>query len=258
MMMKKIIVQIYEIQDPFEAEKLVDIGVDRIGSVLISETDWKVPGVKDTIRWIRSSSAKSSLIPLYNKQNSVLRTLDFYQPDIVHFCESLVDQKDVRGYCRRLIQLQQDVKKRFPQIGIMRSIPIVQSGKKNSVPTLELSRWFEPVSDFFLTDTMLTNESGTDVDSQPVTGFVGITGQRCSWNTAAHLVESCRIPVILAGGISPDNVVEGIRRVRPAGVDSCIRTNAIDKRGVPIRFRKDLQKVKQLVDAVREAEKTLE
>ena len=105
---------------------------------------------------------------------------------------------------------------------------------------------------------MLTKESGTDVDSQPVTGFVGITGQRCSWNTAAHLVESCRIPVILAGGISPDNVVEGIRRVRPAGVDSCTRTNAIDKRGVPIRFRKDLQKVKQLVDAVREAEKTLE
>jgi phosphoribosylanthranilate isomerase len=87
---------------------------------------------------------------------------------------------------------------------------------------------------------------------------VGITGQRCSWNTAADLVESSRIPVILAGGVSPDNVVEGIRRVLPAGVDSCTRTNALDKKGVPIRFRKNLQKVKQLVKAVREAEKTLE
>ena len=256
--MKKIIVQIYEIQNPFEAEKLVEIGVDRIGSVIISETDWKVPGVRDTIRWVRSSPAKSSLIPLYNTLNSVLQTIDYYQPDIIHFCESLVDAKDVRGYCRRLIQLQQDIKKRFPQIEIMRSIPIAQSGKNNSVATLELGRWFEPASDFFLTDTMLTNESGPDADSQPVRGFVGITGQRCSWNIAAHLVESCRIPVILAGGVSPDNVAAGIRRVRPAGVDSCTRTNALDKKGVPIRFRKDLVKVKQLVDAVREAEKTLE
>lgn len=251
------IVQIYEIQDPFEAEKLVEIGVDCIGSVLISETDWKVPGVRDTIRWVSSSPAKSSLIPLYNTLDSVLHTLDFYQPDIVHFCESLVDEKDVWGYCRRLIQLQKDVKKRFPQIAIMRSIPIAQSDKSNSIPTLEFSRWFEPVSDFFLTDTMLTDESGTDVDPQPVPGFVGITGQRCSWNTAAFLVESCRIPVILAGGVSPDNVAEGIRRVRPAGVDSCTQTNALDKKGVPIRFRKDLQKVKRMVNAVRETEKTL-
>jgi phosphoribosylanthranilate isomerase len=68
---------------------------------------------------------------------------------------------------------------------------------------------------------------------------------------------SCRIPVILAGGISPDNVAEGIRRVRPAGVDSCTRTNALDKKGVPIRFKKDLQQVRRLVSAVRETEKAL-
>jgi len=252
------IVQIYEIQDPFEAVKLVEMGVDHIGSVLISETDWKVSGVRDTIRWVRSSPAKSSLIPLFNTLNSVLHTLDFYHPDIVHFCESLVGEKDVWGYCRRLIELQEEVKKQFPQIEIMRSIPIAPSGKNNTVPTLEFSRWFEPVSDLFLTDTLLTNESGTNVEPQPVCGFVGITGQRCSWNIAANLVESCRIPVILAGGVSPDNVAEGIRRVRPAGVDSCTRTNALDKKGIPIRFRKDMQKVRRMVNAVREAEKTLE
>ena len=104
---------------------------------------------------------------------------------------------------------------------------------------------------------MLANESGVGAVPQPVRGFVGITGQRCNWDTAAELVSSCRIPVILAGGVSPGNVVEGIRQVKPAGVDSCTRTNALDKNGLPIRFKKDLKKVKQLVDAVREAEKTL-
>ena len=255
--MKNVIVQIYEVQDPLEAEALVEIGVDRIGSVIVSETAWKVPGIKDTIRRVRSASVKSSLIPLFNSLESVLRTLDYYQPDIVHFCESLVDEKDVRNYCLRLIQLQKDVRERFAQIKIMRSIPIAQYGKINSVPTLELAEWFEPVSDIFLTDTILANELGIDAVAQPVRGFVGITGQGCDWETAARLVASCRIPVILAGGVSPGNVAEGIRRVRPAGVDSCTRTNALDKNGVPIRFKKDLQKVKQLVDAVREAEKTL-
>jgi hypothetical protein len=32
----------------------------------------------------------------------------------------------------------------------------------------------------------------------------------------------------------------------------------LDKKGVPIRFKKDLQQVKRLVNAVREAEKALE
>jgi phosphoribosylanthranilate isomerase len=255
--MKNIIVQIYEVQDPFEAEALVEIGVDRIGSVIVSERDWKIPGVKDTIRRVHSASAQSSLIPLFNSPESVLPTLDYYQPDIVHFCESLVDEKDVWDYCRRLIQLQKDVKDRFPQIKIMRSIPIAQDGKHNAVPTLELAGWFEPVSDIFRTDTILANESGAEGAPQPVRGFVGITGLRCDWDTAAELVASCRIPVILAGGVSVDNAAEGIRRVRPAGLDSCTLTNAQDKSGAPIRFKKNLQKVKQLVDAVRAAEKTL-
>jgi len=255
--MKKVIIQIYEVQDPSEAEALVEIGVDQIGSVIVSEEDWKVPGIQDTIQRVRSLSAKSSLIPLFHTLDAVLHTLDYYQPDIVHFCESMAEEKGVRDHCHRLLQLQKDVKKRFPQIKIMRSIPIAQTGKQNAVPSLKFAEWFEPVSDIFLTDTLLAGEAGIDAVAQPVRGFVGITGLPCNWDTAADLVASSKIPVILAGGVSPENVSEGIWRVRPAGVDSCTRTNAVDRAGAPIRFKKDLQKVKKMVDAVREAEKTL-
>lgn len=254
---KKIIVQIYEIQNPQEAEELIQIGVDHIGSVIVSETDWKVSGVRDTMDLVSSSSAKSSLILLFNSPDSVWRTLDYYQPDIVHFCEALTDHEDVWNYCRKLIGLQEDVKKRFPQIMIMRSIPIAQSGKSHSVPTLDFGKIFEPASDFFLTDTMLSDESKTSADSQPVQGFVGITGQTCCWHTAAELVSKSNIPVILAGGISPDNVAQGIMQVRPEGVDSCTQTNSRDGQGVPIRFKKDFKKLKQLVSAVRAAEKAI-
>jgi len=254
---KKIIIQIYEVQDPAQAQTLINLGVDHIGSVIVSELDWKVPGVKETTERVRSSSAKSSLIPLYNSREAVLRTLDYYQPDMVHFCESLPDRKDGWDYCRKLIRLQEEVKKRFPNILIMRSIPIAPSGKQDLVPTLDFGQIFEPASDFFLTDTILVNSSDHDAASQPVSGFVGITGQTCSWSTAAELVAASSIPVILAGGISPDNVAEGIMLVRPQGVDSCTQTNCLDEKGVPIRFKKDFEKVRQMVEAVREAEKAL-
>jgi len=248
------IVQIYEIQTPTEALSMTEMGVDHIGSVIVSETEWKIPEVKETLKAVRSSSATSSLIPLFNSLDSVLRTLDYYQPDIVHFCEALTDHQDARSHRRRLLALQQDVKKRFPQIKIMRSIPVAQSGKDNSIPSLDLSKEFEPYSDFFLTDTILADRPGISGGSQPVQGFVGITGQTCNWDTAASLVAASRIPVILAGGISPANVSDGIRRVQPAGVDSCTLTNALDKNGHPVRFKKDPEKVKQLIKAVREAE----
>jgi phosphoribosylanthranilate isomerase len=150
--------------------------------------------------------------------------------------------------------LQKNIKKRFPEIKIMRSIPIFQTKVPNQGETFELARMFEAVSDYFLTDTLIVKSSASIFDLQPVKGFVGITGKTCNWDIAAKLVQSSHIPVILAGGITPDNVFEGIMQVKPAGVDSCTGTNILDTKGCSIRFRKDLEKVKHMVDEVRRAE----
>jgi phosphoribosylanthranilate isomerase len=252
---QRIIVQIYEVQTSLEAGTLIELDVDHIGCVVVSQEDWKLPQIRETIDTIRAGAARSSLIPLYNQPESVLRTLDYYQPDIVHFCEALVEKVNFRDFCDQLIQLQASVRKHFPEIKIMRSIPIAQSGRNEKIPTIELAQRFEATSDFFLTDTILMHSSSPDTDHQPVPGFVGITGEICNWETARKLVETANIPVILAGGISPLNVTDGIRQVRPAGVDSCTRTNIQDKSGRPVRFKKDFAKVKKLVDRVRAAEK---
>lgn len=240
--MEKFISQIYEIQTPDEAEKLIEIGVDHIGSVLLSEEDWKVSSVKDTIRVVSQSGSKSSLIPLFNTAEMVFRTLEYYQPDIVHFCENLASPNQT---AQDLIDLQKSVKQRFPQIRIMRSVPIAQKGMADKIPSLEIAKMFELYSDFFLTDTLILTSS------QPVKGFVGITGKTCDWDVAAKLVTQSRIPVILAGGLSPENVREGILHTRPAGADTCTATNAIDEKGNPIRFKKDLAKVRQFVEQCR-------
>lgn len=247
--MKTIIIQIYEVQTPAEAETLIGLGVDHIGSVILSEERWKVPEIKDTIRISANAGGRTSLIPLFSRPDPVFRVLDYYGPDIVHFCENLTNRTGVfkKEMYQEMISLQEEVRKRFPEIQIMRSVPIPRPGVAHSDPVTEIARIFEPVSDYFLTDTLLDHH-------QPVTGFVGITGETCDWDAAAKLVQVSHIPVILAGGISPDNVSEGITRVRPAGVDSCTQTNALDDQGHPIRFKKDIEKVKRLVEAVQKFE----
>ena len=45
----------------------------------------------------------------------------------------------------------------------------------------------------------------------------GGTGRPCDWTLAARLA-SVR-PILLAGGVTPDNVREAIGRVKPAGID---------------------------------------
>ena len=140
-------------------------------------------------------------------------------------------------------------------LGITRSIPIPEPGLIDSAPVrkviLEIARTLEPYTDGFMTDTL--RGYGGEGAVQPVAGYVGITGEVCDWDLAAALVDACRIPVILAGGISPENVRDAIGRVRPAGIDSCTLTNARDNRGRPIRFRKDFDRVGRLLAEVRKA-----
>ncbi|MBW1693213.1 MAG: hypothetical protein JRJ41_03445 [Deltaproteobacteria bacterium] len=255
--MKKIITQIYEVQTPVEAEELIAIGVDHIGSVVISKEEWKLQSLKETIKCVDAATAKSSLIPLFSNLDIILRTLEYYQPDIVHFCEDITLQHRVHGNCNHLIMMQKDVKRRFPEIKIMRSIPISQPGMTQHIPTGELARLFEPFSDYFLTDTMLIEGGEASFQHQPVEGFIGITGLTCDWNVAAKLVKSSKIPVILAGGLATNNVYDGILDVRPAGVDSCTRTNVVDSGGRSVRFKKDLEKIKQFIDETRRAESVI-
>lgn len=245
--MKNFITQIYEIQTPQEAEKLIEIGVDHIGSVLLSEQEWKNPCLKETIQLVSQSDSKSSLIPLFSTPEAVFQTLEYYQPHIVHFCESLADRDGIFDICKDLISLQKNVKQRFPEIRIMRSVPIAQSGMAHLIPSLEIAKMFEPYSDFFLTDTLILDSN------QPVHGFVGITGKTCDHTVAAQLVRQSRIPLILAGGLSPENVYDAIINTQPAGADSCTATNAADHNGKSVRFQKDLEKVRQFVEQCRKA-----
>lgn len=49
---------------------------------------------------------------------------------------------------------------------------------------------------------------------------LGGTGQTHDWSISRRIVSAVKIPVILAGGLKPENVAEAIETVRPAGIDA--------------------------------------
>ena len=241
------IIQVYEIQAPEEALLMAECGVDHIGGVILSPHEWQIPALRESVAVIRGAGRKSSLIPLFADPESVHRVIDWYRPDIVHFCDSLNDGDRINDAAvEAAIRLQEGVGERFPDVEIMRTIPIATPGMGSRVPTLGLGRLLESSSDWFLTDTLLV--SG---EAQPVEGHVGITGKVCDWEVAKALVDQSAIPVILAGGLSPENVAEGLRATSPAGADTCTATNLLGEDGKPIRFRKDPEKVRRFVEACR-------
>ena len=247
------IVQIYEIQSPDEAALMATCGVDHIGGVILSSDDWKIPALAESVQVIRDAGRKSSIIPLFSEADTVFRVIEYYNPDIIHFCDSLshqgaVDERAVAA----AIGLQKEIRGRFPMVEVMRSIPIAPPGLGAHVPSLELGRRLEEACDWFLTDTLLL-----EGDEQPVAGHVGITGKVCDWEVARDLVLQSSIPVILAGGLSPENVGEGFGFTLPSGADTCTATNLLDASGKPIRFRKDPEKVRRFVEACRIASATL-
>ncbi len=81
--------------------------------------------------------------------------------------------------------------------------------RENNLAALrEQIETYAPLVDAFITDTF-----------DPETGAEGATGKTHDWKISRKLVESSPRPIILAGGLTPDNVAEAIRTARPAAVD---------------------------------------
>jgi phosphoribosylanthranilate isomerase len=77
-----------------------------------------------------------------------------------------------------------------------------------------------------------------------VSGQYGGTGRTAPWGLLADFQPG--VPLILAGGLTPDNVTEAVRLVRPYAVDVASGVEMCPG-------RKDLEKMRRFIDTAREA-----
>jgi phosphoribosylanthranilate isomerase len=101
-----------------------------------------------------------------------------------------------------------------PALFIIKSLVVGRTGKKGGeADLLAEAQAHAPFADAFLTDTY-----------DPASGASGATGKAHDWAVSRRLAQvlsqEWARPLILAGGLTPDNVAQAIAAVRPAGVDA--------------------------------------
>ena len=189
-------IQIAGVRNQAEAKLLEECGVGYLGFPL------RLPVHKEDASEAEVSRMAAEITP---PSESVLIT---YLDDPEEIA-ALVDRLGVR-----IVQLHGDIRSAAldrlrgldPGLSIIKSLVV---GRKEpaelEADVIEMS----PRVDAFLTDTW-----------DPASGASGATGKVHDWRVSRRLVEISPRPVILAGGLTPENVAAAIREVRPAGVDS--------------------------------------
>jgi len=156
----------------------------------------------------------------------------------------LTDADEIKAFCAELgvdtIQLHGDVsaselrKLRAidPDLYVLKSLVV----KEDNID--ELATIVDETAEFvemFITDTF-----------NPATGAKGATGLVHDWGISAELVRISPKPLMLAGGLNPDNVAAAIEQVRPAAVDAHTGLENATR-------RKDRAKVRRFVEQSRQA-----
>ncbi len=116
--------------------------------------------------------------------------------------------------------------------------------------TLHVTNGIERIAHEFLAEKCIDGFLLDSVVHNPTTGEVerGGTGQVFDWSRANEFLPGVQreTRVIVAGGLSPDNVAEAVRTLQPWGVDVCSGVESEPR-------KKDLEKVRAFVAAAREA-----
>jgi phosphoribosylanthranilate isomerase len=206
----RIRIKICGITNPADAEEAAGLGADAIGLNFYAKSP----------RCIDEATARR-----------IVKALPpFVDPVALFVNEPLLQAQQIAQRLGiRTVQVHGDVQGPWPP-GEMCWIPAFSVGDAAGLAALEMAL-----------ARMATAPAAILVDAH-VAGMFGGTGQVVPW----HLLAAYRpsVPLILAGGLTPDNVAEAIRIVRPAAVD--VASGVESRPG-----KKDVEKMRRFIDAVR-------
>jgi phosphoribosylanthranilate isomerase len=217
-----VIVQIYGFTTPADILAVQDLAIDNIG-VVLDEGFGTWDGVDEqTVRDIVAEipdSMTTVALSLGTDFDRIARTVDVVQPDIVHLVRADQLGPDAVG----------ELRARLAPVKVMSTVAVRDES------AIQAAQAFAGSSDYLLLDS-----------HDPATGVVGATGLTHDWSVSTLIPPAVDVPVILAGGLGPENVAEAIAAVNPAGVDSETRTSRLDD-----KRRKDLGAVRRFVEIAR-------
>ena len=208
------IIQVAGIKDLAEAQLVLGCGITWLGFPLRLPVNQADTSEEEAAAIIAALPALA--IP-------VLITYEIEAEAILAFCRQLGVQH-VQLHGPVLPAETQKLRVLDPRLFVIKSL-VVRNDNLDEL--LELARAHAPHVDAFITDT-----------HDPRTGADGATGRTHDWQISRALVEANLRPVILAGGLTPDNVRAAIQAVRPAGIDAHTGVEDPDGRKDPEKLRR--------------------
>lgn len=190
------IVKICGIRSADDLRVAIDAGANRVGFLVglthVSEDGIDVPFAAELVAATRDGVA-SVLVTHLADPSSVVALFEQVRSTVVQLHgEMSVEQ--VAG-----------VRRRLPDVRLVRAVHVAPLVAASAV-IAEVDA-VEPFVDEILLDSRTPNR-------------LGGTGEPHDWSVSAQVVRRSSRPVMLAGGLNPENVRAAIARVRPAGVDA--------------------------------------
>jgi phosphoribosylanthranilate isomerase len=212
-------VQIYSMTSIADAIATAAAGADLIG-VVVAEAGIVPEGVgaaaaREILAAIRPRALGVAL-SLADDRDEICAMVDAVRPDVLHIAAREIEPEDCAW-----------IRQRVAPVRLLRAIA-VRAGE-----TIAEARAHQECADYLMLD------SGAKGGK-----FAGARGETHDWTISREIVEQSRIPVILAGGLTAENVGEAIATVRPWGVDSFTHTDVAGNRG-----RKDAARVRAFIAA---------
>jgi len=214
-MNRRVRIKVCGITSLADLDMVVGFGVDAVGFVVNVPYSPRNLSIEKAVELVGATPLfVDSVVVTVPKSIDDLRSIvDFVKPDVLQVYGPIIGEADL--------------KELFPGIRIITPISVGKGFSIDSINGL-------PVYDGVLVDTY-------------VSGRYGGTGRTHDWRLTRYIRDLVYPkPLILAGGLSPENVGEAIRIVEPYGVD--VSSGVESRPGV-----KDPDKVYRFIVAVEEA-----
>ena len=198
--------QIYYIKTPKEALEVVEAGADYIGLTPYQPKRPKSPVTyevaKEIIR-VLDGRAVVTVLSTFDEPEKIIDMAEQIRPNIIQISGTTYFAD---------AELVKTLKERVPGIKVMQAIPM--TGPRSVEFALKEAQFV----DYLILDSVAATP-------EKAGGVIGAAGVAHDWTLSRKIVEESPAPVMLAGGLGPDNVAAAIRAVRPWGVDSLTKTN---------------------------------
>lgn len=219
------ITQVYGITSIEDALGSIEAGTDYIG-IGVKKEGVSLEQCREIFAAVGDRTVKVAILDMIlDDEQAVLDAARFVKPDILHLSENIVTSA----------AFYKKFQEQLPGMKLMQAVPV--SGPE----AVDFALEHMACADYFI------------LDSVNASGGIGAAGTTHDLNIDAEIVRRSTIPVVIAGGLGPDNVAAAIEVVKPFGVDTLSKTNIDNDR----KKGKDIEKVRAFCLNTRKAAEKL-